>query len=53
MAKTLKEKRADKVKKVMKEWKDGTLHIGKSKKIVKSQDQAIKIALSESKKIKQ
>ena len=36
-----------KVRKVMKEFKKGTLHIGKSKKKVKSRKQAIAIALSE------
>jgi len=39
-----------KISKVLKEYKEGTLHSGKSKKIVKSKDQAIAIALSEAKK---
>ncbi|MEK9741240.1 MAG: DUF6496 domain-containing protein [Flavobacteriaceae bacterium] len=36
-----------KVKKVMKEYKSGKLHSGKSGKIVKNPKQAIAIALSE------
>ena len=37
-----------KVGKVMKEWKEGTLHTGsKTGKVVKSQKQAVAIALSE------
>jgi hypothetical protein len=36
-----------KVGKVMKEFKEGTLHSGKGGKVVKSKDQAIAIALSE------
>lgn len=35
-----------KVKKVMGEFKEGTLHSGKGGKVVKSKDQAIAIALS-------
>jgi hypothetical protein len=35
-----------KVKKVMGEFKEGTLHSGKNGKVVKSKDQAIAIALS-------
>ncbi len=38
-----------KVGKVMKEFKSGTLHSGKGGKVVKSQKQAIAIALSEAK----
>ena len=38
-----------KVKTVMKEFKKGKLHSGKSKKIVKNPKQAIAIALSEAK----
>lgn len=41
-----------KVSKVMKEYKKGTLNIGKSKKKVKSKKQAIAIALSEAGKSK-
>lgn len=40
-------KAAKKVGKVMGEWKEGTLHSGKGGKVVKSQKQAIAIALSE------
>lgn len=40
-------KKKSKVEKVMKEYKEGTLHSGKSKKTVKSRKQAIAIALSE------
>ncbi len=40
----------EKVGKVMREFKKGKLHIGKSKKMVKSRKQAISIALSEAKK---
>ena len=40
-------KSAKKVKKVMGEYKEGTLHSGKGGKVVKSQKQAIAIALSE------
>lgn len=36
-----------KVKKVMGEYKEGTLHSGKGGKVVKNQKQAIAIALSE------
>lgn len=41
-----------KVEKVMEEYKKGTLHSGRSKKIVKSRKQAIAIALSEERKRK-
>lgn len=42
----------NKVKKVMHEWKAGTLHSGKKGPVVKSQKQAVAIALSEAKKAK-
>jgi len=45
-------KSAKKVKKVMGEYKEGTLHSGKSGPVVKSQKQAIAIALSEAGKSK-
>ncbi len=44
MKKTKAEK---KVGKVMREFKEGTLHSGKGGKVVKSQKQAVAIALSE------
>lgn len=40
-----------KVGKVMGEWKEGTLHSGKGGPVVKSQKQAIAIALSEGRKV--
>jgi len=41
-------KKMTKVGKVMKEWKEGTLHSGsKTGKVVKSQKQAVAIAMSE------
>lgn len=40
-----------KIKKVMHEWKEGKLKMGKSKKKVKSRKQAIAIGLSEARKI--
>ena len=40
-------KSAKKVKKVMGEYKEGTLHSGKGGPVVKSRKQAIAIALSE------
>jgi hypothetical protein len=44
---------ADKVKKVMHEWKQGTLHSGSKKgPVVRSQKQAVAIALSEQRKAK-
>lgn len=43
---------ASKTEKVMKEWKEGTLHSGKGGPVVKSQKQAIAIALSEEKAAK-
>ena len=46
-----KKKAQAKVKKVMKEYKEGTLHSGSKKgPIVKSREQAIAIALSEAEK---
>jgi ribosomal protein L21E len=41
-----------KVAKVMREFKGGTLHSGKGGPVVKSQKQAVAIALSEAKKAK-
>ena len=41
-----------KVHKVMKEWKEGSLHSGKGGPVVKSRKQAIAIALSEAGKSK-
>lgn len=44
----MKKSKADKkVGKVMTEWKSGTLHSGKGGPVVKSQKQAVAIALSE------
>jgi hypothetical protein len=40
-------KKPTKVKKVLKEFKEGTLHSGKKGPVVKSRKQAIAIALSE------
>ena len=40
----------DKIAKVMREFKKGKLHIGKSKKLVKDRKQAVAIALSEADK---
>ena len=42
------DKAAEKIGKVMGEWKDKDLHSGKGGKVVKSRKQAIAIALSES-----
>jgi ribosomal protein L21E len=41
-----------KVHKVMREYKSGTLHSGKGGKVVKSQKQAVAIAMSEAGKTK-
>ena len=49
MKKTKAEK---KISKVMTEFKGGTLHSGKGGSVVKSQKQAIAIALSQAKKVK-
>lgn len=46
------DKAAEKIGKVMGEWKDKELHSGKGGKIVKSRKQAIAIALSEAAKVK-
>ena len=46
------DKAADKIGKVMGEYKDKELHSGKGGKIVKSRKQAIAIALSEANKMK-
>lgn len=42
----------NKMKKVMREYKEGTLHSGKGGPVVKSRDQAIAIAMSEAGKAK-
>ena len=47
MKKKKKAKPSNKVKKVMAEWKAGKLHSGKGGPVVKSQKQAVAIALSE------
>jgi hypothetical protein len=47
-----KKQQQAKVKKVMGEFKEGTLHSGKKGKVVKNPKQAIAIALSEAKKAK-
>lgn len=41
------DKMKSKVRKVMREYKAGTLHIGKGGPVVKSQKQAVAIAMSE------
>jgi ribosomal protein L21E len=46
------DKAAEKIGKVMGEWKDKDLHSGKGGKVVKSRKQAIAIALSEANKVK-
>ena len=46
------DKAAEKIGKVMGEWKDKELHSGKGNKVVKSRKQAIAIALSEANKMK-
>ena len=52
MAKTLKQLKAEKIGKVMAEFKDKSLHSGKGGKVVKDIKTAIAIALSESSKVK-
>jgi hypothetical protein len=47
-----KTKSSKKISKVIKEYKAGTLNIGKSKKMVKSKKQAVAIALSQAGKSK-
>jgi len=47
MAPTSKAAKQTKVKKVMREYKTGTLHSGKGGTVVKSRQQAIAIAMSE------
>jgi ribosomal protein L21E len=47
-----KDKMQAKVHKVMREYKEGTLHSGKGGKVVKSQKQAVAIAMSEAGKTK-
>lgn len=49
--KTLKEKKADKIAKVLHEAKMGQLHSGKGGKVVTNPKQKIAIALSEAEKI--
>jgi ribosomal protein L21E len=45
-------KPATKIRKVMREFKEGTLHSGKKGSVVKNPKQAIAIAISESKRKK-
>ena len=45
-----KQKMQRKVSKVMREYKAGTLHSGKGGPVVKSQQQAVAIAMSEAKR---
>ena len=52
MAPTSKAAKQTKVKKVMKEYKTGTLHSGKGGPVVKSRKQAVAIAMSEAKMTK-
>ena len=51
MKKGAKKRKQRKVAKVMHEFKAGSLHMGKSKKVVKSRKQAIAVALSEARKV--
>jgi hypothetical protein len=48
---SLKQRKAAKVKATMGEWKGGTLHSGKGGPVVKSQKQAVAIALSQAAKV--
>jgi ribosomal protein L21E len=48
----MKDKMQKKVRKVMKEYKAGTLHSGKGGPVVKSQKQAVAIAMSEAQRMK-
>lgn len=51
MKKTIRGKSANKVSKVMHEWKEGSLHSGSKKgPVVKSRRQAIAIGMSEARK---
>jgi len=52
MAKTLKQLKADKVGKVMAEFKDKSLHSGKGGKVIKDRKQAVAVALSIASKVK-
>ena len=52
MAPTSKAAKQTKVKKVMREYKTGTLHSGKGGPVVKSRKQAVAIAMSEAKMAK-
>jgi ribosomal protein L21E len=48
----MKDKMQAKVRKVMKEYKAGGLHSGKGGPVVKSQKQAVAIAMSEAERMK-
>jgi ribosomal protein L21E len=48
----MKDKMQAKVRKVMKEYKAGGLHSGKGGPVVKSQKQAVAIAMSEAQRMK-